>query len=133
MNILSFISGIFKPVADLIDDLTLSAEEKEQLRLAQLTQQFQTMQKLMEYETKVLSAQQDVIVTEAKSDLWITKAWRPITMLTFLALVVLDQVGLLAFRLAPEAWTLLQLGIGGYVVGRSAEKVVPAVMEALKK
>ena len=44
-------------------------------------------------------------------------------MLTFLVLVVGDSIGLLANPLAPETWLLLQLGIGGYVVGRSAEKV----------
>jgi hypothetical protein len=53
-------------------------------------------------------------------------------MLTFVSLVVADQTGLLAFRLAEEAWTLLQLGLGGYVVGRSAEKIAPGVIGALK-
>lgn len=33
--------------------------------------------------------------------------WRPITMLTFLVLVVCDSFGPLKFRLADEAWTLL--------------------------
>ncbi len=133
MSVLNFIAGIFKPVADLVDDLTLSKEEKEQFRLAQLQQQYAITQKMMEYESTVLKAQQDVLVTEAKSDSWLTKNWRPITMLTFLVLIVADQTGLLAFRLAEQAWTLLQLGIGGYVVGRSAEKVLPTVLDALKK
>ena len=50
--------------------------------------------------------------------------WRPITMLTFLALVVCDSFGWLANPLASEAWTLLQIGLGGYVAGRSVEKVM---------
>lgn len=131
--ILQFITGIFKPVAELIDDLTLSGEEKASFRLAQLEQQFAVTIKMLEYETKVLTAQQAIITTESKSDSWLTKTWRPITMLTFLSLVVADQTGLLAFRLAPEAWTLLQLGLGGYVAGRSVEKVVPVVLDALNK
>ena len=48
-------------------------------------------------------------------------------MLTFLVLVVCDSFGLLAFRLSNEAWTLLQIGIGGYVVGRSGEKIVKRI------
>ena len=28
---------------------------------------------------------------------------------------------------------IVQLGLGGYVIGRSAEKIVPAVASALKK
>ena len=45
-------------------------------------------------------------------------------MLTFLGLVVCDSFGWLANPLAAEAWTLLQIGLGGYVAGRSGEKIV---------
>ena len=48
-------------------------------------------------------------------------------MLSFLVLVILDSFGLLVFRLSDEAWLLLQIGLGGYVVGRSAEKMLPAI------
>lgn len=48
-------------------------------------------------------------------------------MLSFLTLVILDSFGLLVFRLSDEAWLLLQIGLGGYVVGRSAEKMLPAI------
>ena len=51
-----------------------------------------------------------VIKTESKGQSWIQRNWRPITMLTFLVLVVLDSLGLLAYRLANEAWTLLTRG-----------------------
>jgi len=44
-------------------------------------------------------------------------------MLTFLGLVVCDSFGWLASPLAAEAWVLLQIGLGGYVTGRSVEKV----------
>lgn len=54
-------------------------------------------------------------------------------MLTFLILVVCDSFGLLTFRLTDEAWMLLQIGLGGYVVGRSAEKIIPGVFKKLKQ
>ncbi len=54
-------------------------------------------------------------------------------MLTFLGLVLADSFGILANPLAPQAWTLLQLGIGGYVVGRSVEKVVVPTVKAFKE
>jgi len=63
-------------------------------------------------------------MAEAQGGSWLQRSWRPITMLTFLVLVVTDALGLLPFRLAGEAWTLLQLGLGGYVVGRSGEKIM---------
>jgi hypothetical protein len=49
---------------------------------------------------------------------------RPITMITFLFLVVMDSFGQLSFRLSGNAWLLLQIGLGGYVIGRSGEKIV---------
>ena len=126
MGIFSFVSSIFKPAADLIDNLTTTEEEKLELKrkLTEVENEFQS--KVLDYESKLMEAQSSIIKAETTSSSWITRNWRPITMLTFLVLVVLDSFGLLTTPLAPEAWTLLQIGLGGYVVGRSAEKIVPA-------
>lgn len=70
-----------------------------------------------------LQSATQVIVAEASGS-WLQKSWRPITMLVFLFLVVMDSFGFLASPLAPQAWTLLQIGLGGYVVGRTAEKTM---------
>ena len=95
--------------------------------------QTQFASQMLSYEAELMKAKADVIKSEAQGSSWIQRSWRPITMLTFLALVVLDAFNLLAFRLAEQAWDLLQIGLGGYVVGRSAEKIVPKVAESLKK
>jgi hypothetical protein len=50
-------------------------------------------------------------------------------MLTFLALAVGDSMGLLATPLRDEAWSLLQIGLGGYVVGRSGEKLAKTLKD----
>jgi hypothetical protein len=124
MKLFSFISEIFAPAAKLIDDIHTSDEEKLKLAnaLKQLENELHT--KVIEYETKILDSKTKVITAEATGESWMQRNWRPITMLTFLVLVVCDSFGLLAFRLADEAWTLLQIGLGGYVTGRSAEKIV---------
>jgi hypothetical protein len=133
MNVLALIGQIFKPAMDAIDAVHTSTEEKLQQKAQLLDLQIGFMEQGLNYELAQLKARASIIEAEAKSDHWLTSAWRPITMLTFLALVVCDQFGLLAFRLNSEAWTLLQLGLGGYVVGRSVEKVVPAMTAAMKK
>ena len=74
-------------------------------------------------------AKSSAITAEANGQSWMQRNWRPITMLTFLGLVVCDSFGLLAFRLADQAWTLLQIGMGGYVIGRSCEKVLPRILK----
>ncbi len=129
MGMMSFISDIFKPAAKLIDDIHTSDEEKLQLKARFQEIENQLQLKILDYETKLMEAQKDVITAEATGQSWMQRNWRPITMLTFLVLVVCDSFGILRFRLADEAWTLLQIGLGGYVVGRSAEKIVPQFMK----
>ena len=80
--------------------------------------------KVLDIINGISQIQSNVIIAEAQGASVLQRNWRPITMLTFLVLVVLDSCGVLPFRLAKESWTLLQIGLGGYVVGRSAEKVV---------
>ena len=123
MNLLSFIGEIFAPAAKLIDDVHTSTEEKLTLKNKLAVIQNEIHSKLIEYETKLLQSKTAIITAEANGQSWIQRNWRPITMLTFLGLVVCDSFGWLANPLAAEAWTLLQIGLGGYVTGRSIEKV----------
>jgi hypothetical protein len=124
MNILSFIGEIFKPATDLINNMHTSTEEKLTLK-NKLTVIENTMTaKVIDYETKLLAAKTSIITAEATGESWMQRNWRPITMLTFLGLVVCDSFGWLANPLAGEAWTLLQIGLGGYVTSRGVEKVV---------
>lgn len=127
MRFLDLIAGIFKPAAELIDELHTSEEEKlkQQRRLLEI--QAMVLDSSLEYEKEMMTSRAEIINSEAKSEHWITATWRPITMLTFLALAVGDSLGLLQTPLRDEAWTLLQIGLGGYVVGRSAEKVIKEV------
>ncbi|OZG72452.1 hypothetical protein BTA51_15100 [Hahella sp. CCB-MM4] len=130
MNVLSFISSIFEPAVRLVDELHTSEEEKLDMRrrIQQIENEF--LGKVLEYETKLMDNQATIIKAEAMGQSWLQRSWRPITMLTFLVLVVFDSFGILATPLADEAWLLLQIGLGGYVAGRSAEKITSQVMGA---
>lgn len=127
MNWFSLVGSIFKPAAELIDNLHTSDEERLKIKQAMFELQVEAFNKAEEYETALLDAKKTIITAEAQSQSWIARNWRPLTMLTFLVLVVGDSMGLLATPLAPQAWTLLQIGLGGYVVGRSAEKVTNVI------
>ena len=72
---------------------------------------------------------------EAKSESWIARNWRPITMLTFVGIVVLNSLGIITLEtnFAEDFMLLVQIGLGGYVVGRSAEKAAPAIAKAIGK
>ena len=127
MGITDLIAGIFKPAADLVDNLHTSEDERLQAKGHLLDVQAAAMQRVFDYETETLAGQQAIVTAEAKSDHFLVAAWRPITMLTFLVLAVGDSLGLLATPLRDEAWALLQLGLGGYVVGRSGEKIAKVI------
>jgi len=129
----SFISSLVSPVTDLIGKYVEDKDKANELRGEMFRVQTELSEKLIGYETKLLDGKAKIITAEATGKSWIQRNWRPITMLTFLVLVVGDSLGLLVNRLAPEAWTLLQIGIGGYIVGRSVEKVAPKVTEVMKK
>jgi hypothetical protein len=126
MSWFKLVGSIFKPAAELIDNLHTSDHEKLQIKQAMFELQVEAFNKAEEYETQLLDAKKTIITAEAQSQSMIARNWRPITMLTFLVLVVLDAFKWLPSPLAPEAWLLLQIGLGGYVAGRSVEKGIQA-------
>ena len=134
MTLLNLISGIFKPAAELIDNLHTSEHEKLQMRAELLTVQAAAMDSMLDYEKETFKARAGIVQAEAQSEHWVTATWRPITMLTLLALVVLDSFGILTLAagtpLKEHAWLLLQIGLGGYVVGRSGEKIAETMTKS---
>ena len=51
----------------------------------------------------------------------------------FLAPLLAKPLGFIEIDLPDRFWTLLEIGIGGYLVGRSIEKVAPKLAEAKTK
>jgi hypothetical protein len=78
-----------------------------------------------------------IIRAEAQSNHWLAANWRPILMLTFGGLIVARWLGWAAPNLAEAEylalWDIVELGLGGYVIGRSAEKIAPSIADAIKK
>jgi len=128
MQLLNLVQSIFKPAVELIDNVHTSQEEKLQHKERLLITQAAVIDQVLQYEKDSFESRTKIIEAEAKSEHWLTAIWRPVTMLTFLALCVGDSLGLLSSPLRDEAWSLLQLGLGGYVVGRSAEKITKSVL-----
>lgn len=120
------IERIIGPVSDLlseaIEDPDKRAELESRIRLS-----------LLSHEASLVEASRDVVVAEAQSESWLARNWRPITMLSFVAILCNNFIivpWLQAFGVEtvavldmPDAFfTLLTVGVGGYVVGRSLEK-----------
>lgn len=56
-------------------------------------------------------------------------------MLTFVALIVARWLGWSEPNLAEalKLWDIVEIGLGGYVIGRSAEKILPALVDSRRK
>lgn len=80
-----------------------------------------------------MDASMKVILAEASGS-YIQRNWRPITMLTFVFIIANNYIlypylslfwsAAPVLELPPEMWNLLNIGLGGYVVGRTVEKTM---------
>ncbi len=127
-SVVDMVQGIFKPAAKLVDELHTSEEERMDNKLRMLELQAAAVDRATEYHQTLFESQAKIVNSEASSSNLLTSSWRPIVMLTFTGLVVARYVGFEAPNMTPEdhenLWTLIQLGLGGYVMGRSVEKTV---------
>lgn len=107
-------------VGDVLDKIFPDAESRAQAKL-----------KLLELEQsgelKALATRANIVTAEVQGESWLQRSWRPIMMLWFGILVGMHWFGFTPENLSESAienlFRLVQIGIGGYVVGRSAEKV----------
>ncbi len=87
---------------------------------------------------KSLDAQKEIVLAEVKSEFWLTRCWRPLLMCVLIGFLVF--VGLILplteiaigraipfnprWQALPEGfWDFLTIGVGGYIGGRSLEKI----------
>ncbi len=136
VGIISAIAGpILAPVFGLIDqavpDKDLAVQLKTDIQMAVLSIQKET-----------ISSQKDIIVAEAGGESYIQRTWRPwFMMLIMFSMVVSVVAGPLGYgaeiatgwnSINDNAWLLMQIGLGGYIGGRSVEKVAKTVAPAMQ-
>ena len=117
------VTAAFEVGGKLIDKFWPDASEAEKAK----QQQF----------LAVFVAQADIVKTEAASNHWLAANWRPLLMLMFGGLIVARWFGWAAPGLSEaeylKLWSIVEFGLGGYVVGRSVEKIAPSIAGAFNK
>lgn len=93
--------------------------------------------KILDLESQLLKSKTDLIKTEMQGN-WFQKSWRPVLMLMFGFIVIYNYwfaptFGTPTTELPQDFWQLLKISIGGYVIGRSGEKIVPQLSDKLRK
>lgn len=123
---LSIIGTLINSVGSLIDGITTTSKEKEKLKA-------EVSRTIMEYLDNMAQAQKDIIITEAKGN-WLQRSWRPLVMLAFAAVVLIGAfIPIPLLNNNSPFWALLDIGLGGYVIGRSAEKITTNIITNNKK
>ena len=134
MSLLSLIGNIFKPATELVDNLHTSDEERLELKNQLESIKNELSGKVLEYETELIKAQTAIITAEAQGRSWLQCNWRPLLMVTIVAIVAnnflifpylslwTDKVVML--ELPRELYALMKVGVGGYIASRGAEEVM---------
>ena len=112
---------LFSTIEKSVPDKDLQEKLKAQLQT-----------QLLQSNTQELQAAAKIIEAEAKAG-WFAASWRPLLMYVLIFILVWNYVigpvikvftgAVISFELPGDVWTLLNVGLGGYVVGRSAESV----------
>ncbi|EWH00559.1 holin family protein [Halomonas sp. BC04] len=123
-NILGTVAG---PIFDVIDKAVTDKDEANRLKA-------ELQRRLIDQQDANLQAQMKVLLAEAAGESWLQRNWRPILMLVIVAIVANNYLlapylgamfGIgLQLELPEALWNLMTLGVGGYIAGRTGEKIV---------
>ena len=120
------VTNLVSAVGEIVDRLTLPGREKNQLET-------DILRLLIAVEEKTISEQAASIREEARGN-WLQRSWRPIVMLVF-TLIILAGTFLNLPILADTSrfWDLLEIGLGGYIIGRGSEQLVSSLLKRPRK
>ena len=132
-------TSLVKPVADMftkgLDVVDNIVEDKDLANKLKTELRSKVLDIASNEFTTLLQSQSNIIMSEAKGDGWLQRNWRPFTMATFVTIIannyiVAPYLGLIfgadyaiMLEIPPDMWGLLKMGLSGYVVGRSMEKI----------
>jgi len=98
---------------------------------------------LLENAEGLEAARAKIILAEANSSSWLAATWRPLLMIIVVAIIAMNYLffpilGLIfgieiMIELPAQLWNLLTVGVGGYVIGRSGEKMMTSYVGDKKK
>ena len=115
----NLIGSIGGKVLDIVDNVVEDKDEGNRLK-------FEIQRQLIENKSTELESAAKIVLAEAQGS-WLQRNWRPLLMVTFAGLVVAHWFGFTAPDI-PESvqnslLNIVMVGVGGYVVGRSGEKI----------
>ena len=131
----SIVGDVVDSVGDAADDLFTSDKERNKAERLLRKVEVQLEEKMLEVKKQLIQKRGAAVKAEIEGESWLQRSWRPITMLSFVAVIGAHWFGLAGQELSPDLagrlYSLVKLGLGGYVIGRSAEKIAPHARDAV--
>ena len=125
--------GAVAPLAKILFNTIEKSVPDKDLQ-AKLKADLQTQ--LLQSSTQELKAAASIVEAEAKAG-WFTASWRPLLMYVLIFILIWNYIlgpivkfffaAAITIDLPGDVWTLLQIGLGGYVVGRSGESIAKSL------
>ena len=117
----ALIAPIVGLISSVIDKAIPDRDEAEKLK-AKITLA------AMEADNAELNSATSIIIAEAQGGSWLQRSWRPLVMLNLVGLVTAHWLGFTPPNLPQETVNhlldIVQVGLAGYVLGRSGEKIM---------
>lgn len=124
------IDTVLNTVNNVIDKVFPDKTEAEKAKAA-------IQRAVLEIDRTSIEQSARIVLGEVQGQSWLQRNWRPLLMLSCITIVVnnyilypylsLFGVPSLRLELPQQLWDLMKIGVGGYVVGRSAEKIATSV------
>ena len=118
---LAIIPAVIGIIETVVGKTIKNKDQAEKLKSA-LTQQVLSLN-----EQELASATQ-ILLAEIKGESWLQRNWRPMFMVWFGVLMGLHWFGFTPDNLSEVTinamFTTINIGLGGYIVSRSGEKIV---------
>jgi len=118
---------------EVIDQLVEDKDLAQRLK-------FEASARMMEIDvakfTAQIESQKDVLIAEITGESWLQRNWRPLVMMLFASIIANNYIifpylslfdttkdAVTQLDLPDVMWECLKLGLSGYIVGRSLEKI----------
>ena len=114
------LQNVIREIGDIVNRLSVSSKEKQKIQ-----EEIQSL--VYRYKSELVREQSAAVGEEARGN-WLQRSWRPLVMLVFALIVLVGTFTTLPILSdTSRFWDLLEIGLGGYVVGRSGEKIMQSL------
>ena len=106
---------------------------RNKLEMLRYQLEVELQKEMAQHAADIDNAASGIVLAEVQGRSWLQRNWRPFMMWMLMGLILWDLVlgpvavaaGInLKIDVPDNVWTLLGIGMGGYVIGRSGEKMV---------